>query len=86
MTCIKTGCDVYLASQGSVLHGDMFKVGGVYILHHCGMDTMSFGPCAESRCDFAFNDSDHALNEVNCMYLDSEDIIAMAAHLVEEND
>lgn len=85
MTCIKTGCDVYLESHCGVLHGDMFKVGDVFILHHCGMNTMSFGPCAESLCDFEFLDADdHAFGD--CMYLDSANIIAMAANLVREND
>lgn len=85
MTCIKTGCYVYLASHGGVLHGDMFRVGDTFILHHCGMNSMSFGPRAESICDFTFNDSGHVF-EGDRMYLDSAKIIAMAAHLVEEND
>ena len=85
MTCIRTGCDVYLASHGGVLHGDMFKVGDVYILHHCGMHTMRFGPCRESECDYAFNDIG-PVYDGDCMYLDSAQVIAMKGYLVDEHD
>lgn len=82
MTCIKTGCDVYLESHGGVLHGDMFRIGDVFILHHCGMNTMSFGPCAE-LCDFEFLDVGPVFDG-DSMFLDSANIIAMPAYRVDE--
>jgi len=84
MTCIKTGADVYLASRAGVLHGDMFLVGEVYIFHHTGMRFMQYGPCAESEYDFAFNDDDG--REAETMYLNSANIIAMTADLVQSHD
>lgn len=31
--CIKTGADVYLAEYGKVVHGDLFVVSDIYVLH-----------------------------------------------------
>lgn len=81
MTCLMTGADVYLKSHGGVLHGDMFGVGDVYIFHHCGMDTMKFGPCRESECDYAF--------DVDCfggVWIESAKIIALPSYMVKVHD
>lgn len=84
MTCIRTGCDVYLASHGGVLHGDMFKVGDTYILHHTGMETMRFDGCL-GGCEYSFNDIG-PVYDGDCMYLGSAQVIAMKSYLVDEHD
>lgn len=78
MTCIKTGCDVYLKSHGGALHGDMFKVSDVYILHHCSMDKMDHD-MLESDCDYIFDagpaaylGEDLALGAVNIVALPAQ--------------
>ena len=84
MTCVKTGCDVYLASHGGVLHGDMFMVGNVYILHHTGMQHMRCGHDRAPQADYAFNDCG-PVSDGDCMYLDSRNVIALKDYLVEEH-
>lgn len=86
MSCIKTGCDVYLASHCGVLHGDMFKVADVYILHHTGMENMKIGNTGRwYLCHFTFNDYGPVFDG-DCMYLDSVNIISMNGYLVDEYD
>lgn len=51
MSCVKTGANVLLAEYGSIVHGDLFKVGGCYILqfrpgglhdkHHRGEESIT---------------------------------------------
>ncbi len=38
MTCLKTGCDIFLVNYGAFAHGDLHKVGNCLIFHHCGVD------------------------------------------------
>ncbi len=77
MTCVKTGADVYLSSHGAVLHGDMFKVGDVYIFHHCGAHTMRFGE-DKYTCDYEFHDG------YDDLWLESSNIIAIPSHWVSK--
>jgi hypothetical protein len=78
MTCVKTGCDVRLDSHGAILHGDMFLVGGVYILHHCGEDTMRWGGDMR-ECDYVFHDG------YDDEWISSAEIIAIPCEWVRSN-
>lgn len=82
MTCVKTGCDVYLESHGGALHGDMFRIGNVWIFHHCGMETVNF-EADEMSCDYVFMNSSAAPGEGD-LYLESACIIAFVDNDVEE--
>lgn len=36
--CIKTGADVYLPDRNSIVHGDLYKVGDIYIFKSTGSE------------------------------------------------
>lgn len=55
--CIKTGADVFITSHGTVLHGDLYKLAGIYVLRY-GLDQPFLDdPKAVKKCFARFDDA-----------------------------
>lgn len=55
--CIKTGCDVFITSHGTVLHGDLYKLETVYILRYGIGQAFNDNPKAIKKCFAQFDDA-----------------------------
>lgn len=60
--CIKTGANVFITSHGTVLHGDLYKLEGVYVLRYNVDQPFNDDPKAIRECFAKFDDH---LAEVN---------------------
>lgn len=56
MTCIRTGADVFVESEGAIYHGDLYKVAGVYIFRHTDCPHYDYLPAHLKKCSLFIND------------------------------
>lgn len=86
--CIKTGANVWLQSHSCVLHGDLFKVGEVWMLHHTGMENAvynSFDAPSGVHANFYDSDAeqDHRQRRI-MLSLESKNVILLHEDFVLE--
>jgi hypothetical protein len=78
--CLKTGANVWLQSHSCVLHGDLFKVGSTWMLHHTGMENAvynAFDALSGVHANFFDNDAERAHEERNLFDLTSKNVILL---------
>ena len=74
MTCIHTGCDVWLDSQEAMLHGDLYHIKGVYVLDHTGVYLHSED---KAQANYIFHDyfSRNSIQEVGRVIVILSDLV-----------
>lgn len=55
--CIKTGANVWITSHGHILHGDLYRVGGVYLLRYAAGQAYRNDPQAALEAHALFDDA-----------------------------
>lgn len=55
--CIKTGADVYITSHGTVLHGDLYALDGMFVLRYGIGQDFNDDPKAIAKCYARFDDA-----------------------------
>lgn len=69
--CRKTGANVWITSHECILHGDLFRVGDVWILHYVEGQRYGVSPAERAACHAVFNDeSAYAVDDHAAFYGD----------------
>lgn len=55
--CIKTGCDVFITSHGTVLHGDLYQLDTMFVLRYGIGQDFNDSPKAIAKCYARFDDA-----------------------------